>query len=207
MLGHDDQQLGERSVRAPELGAVQDVVLSVLGQLDAGRQSSGVRAHLGLGERERADLTARTARQVLVLELVGPKELQRLRNTDRLVGGQQCGEVSVNTAQHLHDLRVFELVEAQTAVLSRNLHAEGAHLGELRDVVHVVLASRVHLDAVPGVPEEGLELVEEGFELRTPLGALRVGVDEVESEVAQEHFLHEAGIFPGGLARFLGDST
>ena len=52
-------------------------------------------------------------------------------------------------------------------------------------------------------------LVKEKKELRelgTPLGAFRVGMDEIEAKVPQEEFLHEARVLPGGLSSLFGDA-
>ena len=86
MLRHDDEELGDRAVGAPELLAVQDVV--PFGSPRGGRREvRGVRSHFRLRQREGGDRAAGEAREVFLLLLRRAEKLQRLRNADRLVRG------------------------------------------------------------------------------------------------------------------------
>ena len=123
------------------------------------------------------------------------------------MGAEECREVAVHHSEQLHDLGVFELVEAQPAILLGDLHAEGAHLCELGHPFSGVLSGRIDLHRVPLIGQEGPELLEELEELWPPLGALRVGVNEIEAEVSEEHLLHEAGVRPGCLPGLLSDAA
>ena len=59
---HDDEELGDRAVRAPELLAVEDVV--AVRRPRRGRREVGrIRADLRLGQRERRDRAAREPRE------------------------------------------------------------------------------------------------------------------------------------------------
>jgi hypothetical protein len=72
---HDDEQLGDRAVRAPELLAVDDVRVPLGGQLRGRRELRRVGPDAHLGERERRD-RARGAPREEALLLVGvPKIL------------------------------------------------------------------------------------------------------------------------------------
>ena len=68
-----------------------------------------------------------------------------------------------------------------------------------------VLAGGVDLHRVHVVAEEALHLVVEGRELRPLRARQRIGMDEVEAEVAQEQLAHEAGLRPFRLARSFRD--
>ena len=206
MLGHYDQHLGECTVGTPQLGSVHDVLCAVFREGGHRGQTCGVGADFGLGKGERADLSSSAARQVFFLGFVRTKELQWLRHSDGLVGAQQGSQVAVTAAQEFHDLCVFELVEAQSAILGWNLHSKGAHFRELGDMPHVVLATVIHLDGVPSVPQEDGELFKEDLEFGTPLGTLWVRVDELKLEVSEKQLLHKAGVLPGGFPGFFGNS-
>ena len=105
---HDDVELRDRPVGAPELFAVQDVI--AFGRpLDARRQISRIRADVRLGERERGDGAASEARKILLLLLLGAEELQRLRKPDRLVRGKEHGDVAVLARDELHRLGILAL--------------------------------------------------------------------------------------------------
>ena len=81
---HDNIEVGQRAVGAPELLAVDDpgavCLLHGLGN-HAGRVGSCTR----LGESECRELTLCNSRKPLLLLFFSAKEFQRLRDTDRLM--------------------------------------------------------------------------------------------------------------------------
>src|SRR4029079_691579 len=86
---HDDEQLGARSVRAPQLLAVQYVAASVVTRLRVRVHVRGIRAGVDFGERERADGALRETRKESLLLLVAAKQFQRLGQTYGLMRGQK----------------------------------------------------------------------------------------------------------------------
>ena len=158
-----------------------------------------------LGQGEGRDLAGGAAGQVLLLELLGAEGLERLRDADRLVRGEQRAEVAAVAADQRHHAVVLDVREAEPAVLRRDLHPEGAEVPQAVEDLLRVLAGAVDLRGVDLVPEEVVELPVERRELRALLPGQREGVDEVEAEVAEEELAHEAGLHPLGLARGLRD--
>lgn len=201
---HDHEQIGDDAVRGPQLHAVQDVVVTV--RYGRHRHARRVGADVRLGEQERADVRAGTARQELVLLLLGAELLQRLRYADRLMGGEQRADRRIRGADEGEGLVVVHLGEAEPAVLRVDLHAEGAEL--LEPVDHLVGDLRLALDA-RRIDLRLAEVAELGQELLAALGVLvrgqRVRMDQVEPEAAQEEFLGEAGLAPVLLTSGLGD--
>jgi len=73
----DQHHVGERAIADPALPPVQHVLVAVLARL--GLQHHGVRAVLGLGQREGADLLERRhPRQPALALLVGAEHVDRL---------------------------------------------------------------------------------------------------------------------------------
>jgi hypothetical protein len=95
--------------------------------------------------------------------------------------------------------------QAEAAVLLVDLHAERAEVGQ--PAQHLVGNVRVALDGQAVDP--GHELAQLGEEHLGPgrLGGvgLGAGVDQVETEPAEEQFLAEARLAPLGLPSRLGD--
>ncbi len=202
--GHDHQQLREGAVGAPQLAAVEDVVLAVGSLLGRGSHARRVGAGGGLGQREGRDLARGAARQEALLLLLAAEELDRLRHADRLVGRQQRGQVAVAAADQPHDLVVLDVAEALPAVFLGDLHAEGAQPPQAVQHGFGVLAGAVDLGRVDLVLQERLHLPEELLELGPLFLGQGEGVDEIEPEVAQEELADEAGGFPLLLPRGLG---
>src|SRR5207247_8399929 len=166
----------------------------------------GVGADVRLGQGEGGDRALREAREVSLLLLLGPEELQRLGDADGLVGGQQGGDGAVDAGDEADGPRVAVLREAKPTVLPRDLDAEGAHLPEAVDDVRRHLAGAVDLVAVHLVLEERLQGLEEGPGPRLLLRIRpRVGMDEVETELAVEQVTNEALRPPFRFAGGLGD--
>jgi len=203
---HDDEEVGDRAVGAPELLAVENVV--AFRRAGDGRREVGrIRADLRLGQGERRHGARREAGKVLLLLLLRPEELQRLRDADGLVRRQQRDEVAVARRDQLHRVAVLALREAQAAVLLRDLHPEGAELGEPLDDRRgnlPVPVDRVGIDLLDEKPLEARHVVAE-------LGALGRGgrerMDEVEPEVAEEDLLQKRGRLPLALAGLFGDAA
>jgi hypothetical protein len=116
-LRHHHQQLGQGAVGAPQLLAVEDVGGAVLAERGRGGERRRVRPHPRLGEREGGDGALRQPRQVLLLLLRRAEHLHRLRHADRLVGGEEGGEVAVLAGHHPDGAPVAELRKPDAAVL------------------------------------------------------------------------------------------
>ena len=203
-LGHDDDDVGDRAVRRPQLEPVE--LVAALDRLGGGAEPGGVGADVGLGQQERGDVVAADEREPLALLLLGPEQHQRLGDADRLVRGEQRRDRRVPDAGQRQRAVVVDLREAEPAVLLRHLHAERAE--RLEPVEHGVGDLRVALDLerVDLRLEEGAEPVQERL---APLdgGGVepRLRRDQVEPEVAEEQLLAEARELPFALARRLRD--
>ena len=113
------------------LGAV-DRPLAVV-QRGARADVAGVRARLGLGQPERAeDLARRQARHPLLLLLLGPEQVDRLR-AERRVRAQRDRHRRVHARELLDRDRVGQRVAAASAVLLRERDAHQPELPELLD--------------------------------------------------------------------------
>ena len=140
------------------------------------------------------------------LLLLGAEEAQRLGQADRLVRGQQRRDRRVPRAGHGQRLVVVDLAQPEPAVLLGDLHAEGAQLLEALDDVLGDLRLALDLLPVDVLGEEGAEALEERLALLDRGRVeLRLRVDQVEAEVAEEELLAERRLGPLGLAAGLGD--
>src|SRR5207244_1869051 len=74
-LGHDDEQLGLQTVRAPQLLAADEEALAVRSRNGPGGHLRGIGADARLGQCERGDRAVREARQPLLLLLFRAEEL------------------------------------------------------------------------------------------------------------------------------------
>src|SRR5215469_16119497 len=202
--GHHHQQIGDDPVGGPELDPVQHILRPVFRRHRRGVQPGRVGPDVGLGEQERADLTARTPRQVTLLLVIGAEQRQRLRHADRLVRGQQRRDGRRDRPGDDQRPVVVEVGQAQTAVLRRDFHAERPRRGQSLD----------HLIGDPGIPlDDGAvdrsltELPQPGAELLAAAGGFLAGtgmrIDQAQLEVAQVQLLAEAGLLPVGLPGFL----
>ena len=91
-LRHDDEEVADHSVCRPELDSIEHVLGAVCRRDSHGVQPRRVGTHVGLGQQERAHLTARASRQEPLLLIFGTEHREGLRHTDRLVRGKQSGE-------------------------------------------------------------------------------------------------------------------
>ena len=203
--GHDHDDLGHRPVRAPELLAVEDVV-SVLRALDGRGQAGRVGADIVLGEGERGDRARCQPRQILLLLFLRAEELQWLRNADGLMSREERYETSVDAADNRQDPAVLALIEAEAAVLASDLEAERPHLPQAvhdvwRNLALPIDSLRIDLGA-----QELPHLIDIGARpLADVLVRIRVGVDEVQTEVSEEEVSDERRVAPLGLARGFRD--
>ncbi len=202
--GHHHQQVGDHPVGGPELDPLQHVLRPVFRRRRRGVQPGRVGANVGLGEQERADLTARAPRQVLPLLLLGAEQRQRLRHADRLVRGQQRGDGRRGRPGDDQRPVVVQVGQAKPAVLRRDFHAERARRGQSFD--HLIRDLGIPLD--DGAVDRRLtELPQPGTELLAAAGGFLAGtgmrVDQVQLEVTEIQLLAEAGLLPAGLPGFL----
>ena len=82
---HDHQQLGARSVGAPELLTIQRPVCAILARRRAGAHVRRVRPRVRLSQGERRNCALGQAREEALFLLVGAEQLQWLRQSNRLV--------------------------------------------------------------------------------------------------------------------------
>jgi hypothetical protein len=207
-LRHHDEELGERSVRAPELVPIEDETLAVGGGLGDGGDAGGVGADRGLRQRKAGDCAGRAAGQIRAFLLLAAEEPERLRHADRLVGGEKRRHVRVVASEKLHRALVLALRKAEAAVLGRDLHAERAERGEPLEDGLRILAARIDLDGVDLLDEEGAE----AFVERGELGSLLLDgfasrEHEVERATTEEEAPQEALRLPARLPRRLRDPT
>ena len=126
-LGEGDVDVGEAGVAEPHLLAVQDPALAVGGEHGPGLGVHGVAGRGGLGERVGADPLARgELRQVLLLLRLGAEEDDG-EGADPDLDREGGGEAAVAPGL-LRDEAARDLVEAQAAVLLRDLDPEEAQL-------------------------------------------------------------------------------
>jgi hypothetical protein len=99
--GHDDDDSGFDSVGAPELLAVEHVL--VAGRLVAGGglDLRGVGADVGFGEGEGGNLARGAAREEAAFLLFGAEDEEGLGHADGLVGREQRGEVAAVLPEHI----------------------------------------------------------------------------------------------------------
>ena len=154
-----------------------------------------------LGQREGGDRAGGAARQVLLLLLLRAEELERLRDADRLVRGEQRGDVAVVAADHLHDSVMYSLTVKPRPPYSFGIFIPKApSLPQAFDDLLGVLAGLVDRDGIDLLPEESPELVVERPELGPLLRDRREGMDEVEEEVAEEQLAEKRSSRPFLLA-------
>ena len=173
VLGPHDGDVGDRAVRDPELGAVEDVVVPLPD--GAGRHPARVGPVVGLGQPEAADRRALLElRQPPVLLRVGPEAMDGIHDEPALHRGEGA-EPRVPALELLHDQPVGHVRQARAPVALEG-RAEDAELAQLRHDRHgegagpVMLGDErqeLGLDPVPDrvahhpllVREQGLDAV------------------------------------------------
>ena len=173
-LGPDDGDGGLRAVRDPHLGAVQHP--AVLG-LPRGRDhAAGVRAEVGLGEAEAADLLAGgEQREPVLLLLLGAEGVDRIHHQRALHRGERA-DAGVAPLELLHDQAVGDVVEPRAAVLLRQVGAEQAQLRHARNQLLGKLALDVR------VADDGHEVLVHPGPDGVPDGALLLRQQAVEGQ-------------------------
>src|SRR5204863_4703654 len=108
---HDDEQVGARAVRAPELLAVQRPELPVLAPRRARAEIGGIGAGVDLSEGKGRNGSLGEPREVALLLLRRPEQLQWLPQAEGLMGRQQRGERTVLARHHRDGARVARVRE------------------------------------------------------------------------------------------------
>ena len=102
VAGPHDDDVGDRAVADPALGAVDDVLVAVAAR--ARLQRDGVRAVLGLGQRERADLLdAGHAREPALALLLGAEQVDRAHRQARLHAEERPEAPVAAVDLHVHE--------------------------------------------------------------------------------------------------------
>ena len=159
--GPHDDDVGDRPVADPALGAVEHPVVAVAPR--ARLQRDRVRAVLGLGQREGADLLEpRHGGQPALLLLLRPEHVDRLHRQPRL-HAEERAEAAVAAVQLHVDQAARERAHARAAVpgdvlaeepeLGDPAHQRPRQLGRLPVLVdrgqHLLVDEAPHLDEVP----------------------------------------------------------
>ena len=127
-LRPDDEDVGDRRVGDPHLGAREDV--AALDLLGAGAHATGVGAGVGLGQAEAADpFAGRQFRQVFPALLLGSISEDRVHHEARL---DRHGRAiaAVDPFDGARDQAVTDIAEAGAAIFGRDGRAEQAELTE-----------------------------------------------------------------------------
>ncbi|CAM3627327.1 hypothetical protein NORO109296_00555 [Nocardiopsis rhodophaea] len=203
--GHDHEEVGDHAVGGPELDAVEEVGLAVLGGGGGGAQPGRVAADVGFGQQKGADVAGGAAWQEPLLLLLGAEHLDRLRHPDRLVGRQKRADGGGDRPDEGEGAVVVHLAQPEPAVGLGDLHAERAQLLQAsHDLVGDALLAfdALGVDGLAVLAQPGEELL---------AGALRgdvrprVGVDEVEAQATEVQLLAETRAAPFLFSRGLGD--
>ena len=205
-LGHHDEDVGHRPVGRPQLAAVEHVARAVLGRGRGRRHPRRVRAHAGLGQRERRQVRRADLRQPLALLLLRAEQQQRLRQPDRLMRRQQRREAGVpRPGQHQRAV-VIDLREPEPAVLLGHLHAQRADLLKTGD--HLIRDPALTLDRlrIDLVAQERAQRRQKPLALRHRVGR-QIGLrgDQLRLEIAEIQPLAETRQLPILLPRRLRD--
>ncbi len=204
-LRHHDEHAGLQSIRAPKFFAVQDELGTIGRRVGAQTHRRRIGAGMRFGEREGRDLVARDARQIFFLLLFRAEEQQRLRNADRLVRGNERGQVCVPTAEQHRGAAVIDLRQTEAAVLLRNLDGEGAHGEEVVDILLRDFAGAIDLIRVHVRFEISAEFRQKSFARGAIFRALLgEGKDAVEIVAADEKVAREAAAFVERIAGTFG---
>ena len=135
-FGEDHGDIGEPAVRDPHFGAVENIVLSVLGKDSFGPCRQGVRTTVILGQGVRGNQFARCQfGQVLFLQLV-VGEIENRSGSNTAVGTEADGEGS-ESSNLLSDQHQGKDVEFHSAVLFGDLRSKQAEFGTfLENLLH-----------------------------------------------------------------------
>ena len=129
--GADDHAVGVHAAGDEGLGAVEDVVRAVLGELGGGLHAREVGAGARLGHREGPHLLAGDElRQVALLLLVGGEHLDVRQGEQHVHAGAAEGDARAGGLLVLDGLELVR-VHAGAAELLGDVDAEEAELGEL----------------------------------------------------------------------------
>ena len=197
---HHHQQLGDGAVGAPELLAVEDVVsrrafFSAVVCTRAGSEptcgSVSAKAEMSPAAQRGRYFFFRASEPNSLSGCGTPIDWWADSSAERLP--------SIEPSSCIDPL-VLDVAEPQAAVLLRDLHAEGAELAQAVHHLLGILARGVDLHRIHLVAQELLDGVVEGGELRPLLRRQRIRVDQVETEIAEEHLPQEARLLPLGLA-------
>ena len=161
----EDGDIGDRAVRDPGLGAVDDPAVRLAHR--PGFHPRRVRACVRLGQAEAADLLSPRHRgQPPLLLLVGAERVDRI-HAQRPLHRDERAKPRIPPLQLLHDQPVSDRAEARAAVAFQ-VRPEKSHAGHLGDQFHrkgpgpeVVLDDGQHVLLDPlanGVPDEPLLL-------------------------------------------------
>ena len=88
-----------------------------------------------LRQREGGDFLARDPRQIFPLLLFRAEKQQRLRHADRLVRGNERGQIRIPTAEQHRGAAIIDLRQTKPAVFLRDFDAERAHREKVVDVL------------------------------------------------------------------------
>ncbi len=152
-------------------------------RLDLGR----VGADVGFGQGERGNLAFCKPGQVFALLFLSAKQDQRLRDADRLMRGDQRGEIAAITAEQHAGAAIVGLRKTESAILRRDLNAECAHPAQFGQDLVGDFAGPVDFVRIDFFAKEFLQRAEEGIALVAIFRALpRVGMKRTEVEMAEE---------------------
>src|SRR5207253_8650197 len=129
----------------------------------------------------------RQSRKPFLFLLRSAEEFERLRNTDRLMGGEPGHRRAAPGGNQTDGAVVVRGAEAEAAVLLGDFHAPGAELIEAVEQRVVILAALVDAVGVDVFRQEALQPRKEGVGFGL-VGSrlLRERMDEVEVELAEE---------------------
>ena len=142
---HHHQNAGLDQICAPKLFAIQDETGAVFAFVGAQTHVRGIGPGIPFGQRESRDFLARDPRQIFVLLLFGSEQEQRLRNTERLMRGNERSQVRVPASEQHRGATVIDLRQTEALVLLRNFYPKCAHHEKFLDVFLRNLACAIDL--------------------------------------------------------------
>lgn len=179
-------------------------MLAIPRSLGARCELTRIGANRWFGQGEGGDFSPRASREKPLLLLLRSKESDRLGNADRLMGRQQRRSIGAVRTDHLHDTHVLVMGQAESGVLSADLHAEGAEFRQAIEDVLWVLAGPIDRDGIDLSFQKRGELFVEAFKVWTFSVVPRVGFEQLGAEVTVEEVAEKAPSLPALLASGLG---
>src|SRR5262249_35332083 len=143
-----------------EFFAIQNKFAAISAGFSAQAHRCRVRTSMCFSQCKRGDFSPSDAWQIFLFLFFGPEQQKRLRNADRLMRGNEGGDISIPAAKQTRGTSIIRLRQTKSAIFLRHLDSKRPEFRKAAEIFRWNFASAIDLIGIDMLAQVGFQLLQ-----------------------------------------------